>query len=154
MSRELDYFQRERFKSCVYRLTAQEWENFFCAVMGKHDSNFQQIKAVQGDGGNDGYRRGQGVYYACYGPEESQKESTLAYACKKAKDDFDKLRKNWHHIEPIRSYHPVFNDRYSGISSDMDVLMRQLKKDYSLDEAFFFLPKDLESIFTIVRAKI
>ncbi|MCT7023062.1 hypothetical protein M1743_23715, partial [Salmonella enterica subsp. enterica serovar Saintpaul] len=74
--------------------------------------DFQQVKPYGniGDRKNDGFIKGQGVYYQVYAPEDAS--NNVLAAVNKIKDDFEGLRDYWHDICPIKKYYFVLNDKY------------------------------------------
>ena len=103
-----------QFRNKVYKKNATEFQGFFEDIMEIAYPDFQKIRPYgnKGDGGNDGYRPTEGVYYQVYAPiNPNEKE---ADAVKKIKKDFKNLRENWGKISKIKTYFFVFNDKGGG----------------------------------------
>ena len=100
-----------QFQNKVYLKNGTEFQSFFESVMEKAFSDFQKIRPYgnMGDGGNDGYRKKEGIYYQVNAPiNPKEKEATAA---KKLKNDFQKLKTNWEEISSIKKYIFVLNDK-------------------------------------------
>ena len=136
-----------QFWNRVYRNNATEFQTFFEDIMQKAFPGFQKIRPYgkKGDGGNDGYRPSEGIYYQIYAPKNpSEKE---AQAAKKLKDDFDKLKKNWDKISTIKTYHFVFNDKGAGVSIEIEKALSELRSENPTVTFNKFVPNDLEDVF-------
>lgn len=88
-------YLRLQFWNKVYKKNATEFQSFFEDIMTYVYPGFQKIYPYgkRGDGGNDGYRPGEGVYYQVYAPKKPNEKEFAA--AKKLKDDFNKLKMNW-----------------------------------------------------------
>lgn len=140
-------YLRLQFWNKIYQKSGIEFQSFFEDVMQKAFSGFQIIKPYgkKGDGGNDGYRSNEGIYYQVYSPKDPhEKESQAA---KKLKDDFDKLKKSWDEITEIKEYYFVFNDKGEGVSIVIESAFADLRTNNNKIKFGKFTPKDLEDVF-------
>ena len=64
-------YLRLQFWNKVYQKNATEFQGFFEDIMQKAFSDFKKIRPYgnEGDGGNDGYRPSEGIYYQVYAPK-------------------------------------------------------------------------------------
>ena len=109
--------------------------------------DFQKIRPYgnKGDGGNDGYRKKEGIYYQVYAPKSPQiKEKE---ASKKLIEDFNKLKKEWNEISKIKKYYFVYNDQYCGTTQLIEETITKLNKENKGIDFDIFLPKILEKVF-------
>ena len=137
-----------QFSNKLFKKSGTEFQTFFENIMEKAFSDFQKIKPSgnKGDGGNDGYRRGLGIYYQVYAPNEPKINESKA--SKKLKEDFEKLQtRGWNEISNIKEYHFVFNDKYSGSTQELEKAISELKQSNPSAEFKLFLAKDLEDVF-------
>ena len=136
-----------QFWNKVYQKNATEFQSFFEDIMLKAFPSFQKIRPYgnKGDGGNDGYRPDEGVYYQVYAPQKPDEKE--AQAAKKLKEDFNKLKKNWDKISTIKIYNFVYNDKGAGISIKIETALSELKQENPTIIFEKFITKDLENIF-------
>lgn len=95
--------------------------------------NFEKIETqgAIGDRKNDGYRKGEGIFYQVYGPKDtSATETSLKTAIEKMPGDFDILKEHikkgfW---EPIQSYIFVFKT-HRGTYPGLIEVMKQMEKN-------------------------
>ena len=115
--------------------------------MEKAFSDFQKIKPYgnAGDAGNDGYRKGSGVYYQVYAPNTPSIRQTEA--AEKLKRDFEKLKNGWDKISGIKEYYFAFNDKYTGSTRRLEAAISELKNNNPNIKFGILLAKDLEKIF-------
>jgi hypothetical protein len=132
----------------IHEKTGTEFQSFFEDLMEKAFLDFQRVRPYgnKGDGGNDGYRPGEGIYYQVYAPKNpSEKE---VEAAKKLKEDFEKLMTSgWDQISKIKEYRFAFNDKKCGVSMEIEKALAELKKDNPSIQFNKLTPKDLEEIF-------
>lgn len=79
-------YLRLQFWLRIHEKNATEFQTFFEDIMQKAFPNFQKIRPYgnQGDGGNDGYRPDEGIYYQVYAPRKpDEKEAAAAKKLKK-----------------------------------------------------------------------
>lgn len=136
-----------QFQNQIYKKNSTEFQSFFESIMEMAFSDFQKIRPYGnvGDGGNDGYRKEAGIYYQVYAPiNPNEKE---AYAAKKLKDDFQKLKTNWDKISSIQKYFFVFNDKYRGSVQPLELAISELNNENNNISFELFLPKNLENTF-------
>lgn len=136
-----------QFRDKVYQKNATEFQSFFEAILEKGIKGFQKIRPYgnQGDGGNDGYIPDLGIYYQVYAPKEPTEKE--AKAAEKFKDNFETLKNKWDQISKIKIFNFVFNDKYSGLSRELEKAKVELKKNNPDIEFKIFTPRDLEEIF-------
>lgn len=136
-----------QFRNKVYQKNATEFQSFFEEIMLKAFPAFQKIRPYgkSGDGGNDGYRPSEGIYYQIYAPENPQEKE--AEAAKKLKEDFEKLKTNWGQISKVKEFYFVFNDKWSGSTIELAKALAELKAANPSIEFGIHTPKDLEKIF-------
>jgi len=144
-----------QFRDKIHTKNGTEFQSFFENIMGKAYPDFQKIKphGIEGDMGNDGYRKKSGIYYQVYAPEVPSIK--LAEAVKKLKEDFEKLKKNWDEILEIKKYYFVFNNKYFGSIQKLEKAISELEKDNSGIKFHIFTAKKLEELFlTLDKADI
>jgi tetratricopeptide (TPR) repeat protein len=109
--------------------------------------DFQKIRPYgpKGDKGNDGYRPEKGIYYQIYAPRTPDEKE--AEAARKLKRDFGKLKTGWGHISEINEFHFVFNDKFGGVSIEIEDALAELRKTNPGIKFKIFLPKHLEGAF-------
>jgi len=136
-----------QFQLRVHEKNATEFQSFFESIMAKAFPSFRKIRPYgkQGDGGNDGYRPDEGIYYQVYAPKNpNEKESGAA---RKLKDDFEKLKTTWDKISEIKKFYFVFNDKWGGSSIEIEKALAELKTQNPGIDFQPFLAKDLECVF-------
>ncbi len=136
-----------QFWNRIYQKNAMEYQSFFEDIMQKAFTDFQKIRPYgnKGDGGNDGYRPSEGIYYQVYAPKDPHEKE--AYAAKKLREAFSDLKNIWDEISIIKVFNFVFNDKGAGVSIEIEKAIAELKKENPTIEFNKFLPKDLEEIF-------
>lgn len=136
-----------QFKVKIFSKNGTEFQSFFENIMKKAYSDFQKIKphGIEGDMGNDGYRKNSGIYYQVYAPEVPSIK--LAEAVRKLKKDFEKLKKNWDEISEIKEYYFVFNNKYFGSIQKLEEAISELEKNNSGIKFHIFTAKKLEELF-------
>jgi len=143
-----------QFTVKVHQKSATEYQTFFEEIMEKaFGSGFKKIRSYgnRGDGGNDGYRPAEGIYYQVYAPLNPAEKD--ADAAQKFKDDFETLRKNWNEISEVNQYNLVFNDKYTGVSIELEKARAELKRGNPNIEFEIFTPRDLEEILFNLDSK-
>jgi hypothetical protein len=140
-----------QFWNKVYQKNATEFQSFFEGIMLKAFFDFQKIRPYgnSGDGGNDGYRPPEGVYYQVYAPQNPQEKE--AKAAKKLKEDFKKLKTNWDQISNIKKFYFVFNDKGIGSTIELAKTVAELKAENPSIEFGILAPKDLWKIFIALQ---
>lgn len=136
-----------QFKVKIYSKNGTEFQSFFENIMKKAYSDFQKIKphGIEGDMGNDGYRKNSGIYYQVYAPEVPSIK--LAEAVRKLKKDFEKLKKNWDKISEIKEYYFVFNNKYFGSIQKLEEAISELEKNNSGIKFHIFTAEKIEKLF-------
>ena len=144
-------YLRLQFWNKVYQKNATEFQTFFEDIMQKAYSDFQKIRPYgkQGDGGNDGYRPTEGIYYQVYAPKNPNENE--AKAAQKLKKDFEKLKTSWDQISKIKTFYFVFNDKGAGVSIEIEKALAELKNNNQNIEFKKLTPKDLEEIFFTLK---
>jgi hypothetical protein len=125
-----NYFYQLAFKLKLMESEGNCFQDLFGTLMRSSHPGYRDVSslAFKGDGGNDGWIEDEGAYYQVYGPQVNS-ENPEKTAVKKAKDDFEKLKKNWDQIVPIRKYFFVFNSRLKPISADLQKIMVTIKNE-------------------------
>ncbi len=134
-----------QFRDKVHKKNATEYQTFFEEVIGKHNTGFRKVSSGGGDGGNDGYVVGTGTYYQVYAPKTPADKKLTA--SDKFEKDFSTLKENWGHIEEVKEFNFVFNDKYDGTRHSLEETAAKLKKENPGIEFKVFLAEDLEDIF-------
>ena len=136
-----------QFQNKVYLKNGTEFQSFFESVMEKAFSDFKKIRPYgnMGDGGNDGYRKHEGIYYQVNAPINPKEKE--AEAARKLKNDFQKLKTNWEGISSIKKYIFVLNDKYGGSVQLLEQAITVLNEDNPKIDFELFLAKDLEHLF-------
>lgn len=131
----------------MHEKNASEFQGFFERIMGEAFSDFTKVYPYgnQGDGGNDGYRPDEGIYYQVYAPRNPEEKQSKA--AQKLKKDFENLKDKWNEISKVKIFYFVFNDKDSGVSIEIARALADLKKANPTIEFRLFLPRDLEDIF-------
>ena len=140
-------YLRLQFWNKVYQKNGTEFQSFFEDIMQKAFTDFRKIRPYgkEGDGGNDGYRPRDGIYYQAYAPKNPNEKE--AEAARKLKKDFQNLKTNWDEISKIKLFYFVFNDKGAGVSIKLENALAELKNNNGNIEFEMLLPKDLEGIF-------
>jgi hypothetical protein len=123
LTRDEKYIARILFKILIYESEGMTFQRLFTDIMSYAEPNFQPIKPWGniGDRKNDGYIKSKGIYYQVYAPEDVR----LKYrdAVTKLKDDFTGLITQW---SPVNEFYFLINDKYKGVSADVEIAMTQL----------------------------
>lgn len=136
-----------QFRDKAYQKNFSEFQTFFEDIAAKAFSDFTKVRPYgkQGDGGNDGYRPAEGIYYQVYAPKDPSGKD--ADAAKKFKENFETLKASWDSISTIKTYNFVFNDKYFGTSIELERATAELNKDNPGIEFNVFSATDLEKLF-------
>ncbi|ASJ22493.1 hypothetical protein BHAMNSH16_12920 [Brachyspira hampsonii] len=121
-----------QFRQRLLFSSGQEFENLFTTLMYLlYPNDFQQVKPQgrYGDGGNDGYIKGQGIYFQVYSPEKIDPKNTNKIK-KKIEKDLEKLINNWDNLEKIKEYNFVFNDNFENIDLTTNQFFIELQNKY------------------------
>jgi len=143
-----------QFRLRVFEKNATEFQSFFESIMEAAFTNFHKIRPYgkKGDRGNDGYRPDEGIYYQVYAPKNpNEKESEAA---RKLKRDFEKLKTTWDKISEIKQFYFVFNDKWGGLSIEIETALAELKADNPQIGFQPFLAKDLEGVFSTLELDV
>lgn len=111
-------------------MTGQEFENLFTEIMNQlYPDNFYQVKpqGQYGDNSNDGYLKGKGIYFQVYSPEEIKDEKKLF---KKLEHDLEGLINHWNHLEKIKEYNFVVNDKFRNLDVSTNKFMLDIQNKY------------------------
>lgn len=138
----------------IHEKTGTEFQIFFEDLMEKSFTDFQRVRPYgnKGDGGNDGYRPEEGIYYQVYAPKNPNEKE--AEAAKKLKEDFEKLMASgWDQISEVKEYRFVFNDKKCGVSMEIERALAELRNDNPTIQFGKLIPKDLEEIFFNLNEK-
>lgn len=145
-SREQKLLVRSYFKLRVHEAKGTQYEDLYVKIMNyRYPGDFIPIAPYGnvGDRKNDGYRPSGGLYSQVYAPNDPEHSRSIVTAAKKAQDDFDGLKDQWHQTRPIQQYRFVFNDAYRGCPPDVALACEKIAQDHEI-ESIPFLAKDLE----------
>ncbi|MFW3166456.1 hypothetical protein WBQ28_18450 [Pseudomonas syringae pv. syringae] len=146
---------RTAFKLLVHESDGQRYEDLFVKIMSYSDPDFQPIKAYGniGDRGNDGWVAKKGRYYQSYAPESLAKNTKSALS--KLSEDFEKLKRFWNYLSPVREFYFVVNDKFKGVSPHIYEAVDKLKHLHDLDRSEVFLASQLENkLFSLEHDQI
>ncbi|WP_455144737.1 ABC-three component system protein [Brachyspira pilosicoli] len=118
------------FRQKLLFITGQEFENLFTTLMGLiYPNSFYQVRpqGKYGDGGNDGYLKGKGIYFQVYSPEEINYETKIL---NKLDKDLKKLIRNWDELEKIKEYNFVINDKFKNLNLSNNQKLLQICNKY------------------------
>jgi hypothetical protein len=152
LTREEKSLARTLFKLLIHESEGIAFEQIFTNIMYYAEPNFQQIKPWGniGDRKNDGYIRSKGIYYQVFAPEDIR----LKYpeAVNKIKDDFSGLISQW---SPVNEFYFLINDKYKGVSADVEITMNHLIANYKLVNGGIITAKYLEDkLFSLADDQI
>lgn len=129
MNNSEKHIARLLFKTKVYELDQQSFEDLFSRVMSHDSPHFTPIKPQgrYGDRKNDGYNTQEGKYYQVYAPEDLRfKESD---AVDKLRADFEGLKSWWDSEgKRIKEFYFVVNDKYRGIYPTLASAVNELNE--------------------------
>jgi len=146
---------RSMFRLLVHESDGQAYEDLFVRIMQYANSSFRPVRASgrSGDRKNDGFDSKSGTYFQVYAPEDIRK--TDSYAIKKLQEDFRGLKAFWDGVYAVQRFFFVVNDKYRGVSSNLEKELAGIQAKYSLLEAGPFLAKDLEAqLFGLTKDQI
>jgi hypothetical protein len=134
-------------RGLIAEANAQAFQDLFWKVATAKFDNFEKVKpqGKNGDRKNDGYIRGEGVFYQVYSPE-NPKENTQN-AVKKLMEDFNGLYSFWNGIETIKEFNFVFNDKFQGSYPDLYKEISTLEKNHTNIKFNLFRADDLQRMF-------
>jgi hypothetical protein len=132
------------FQHKIYAADGQAFEHLFTAIMGNVYPDFLQVKPQGpiGDRKNDGYSKSRGLFFQVFAPENLILSE--AEAVKKAKNDFDGLKKYWNSFCPVKRFFFVMNDKYKGTFPTIESDLAEIKTKHNLEECGTLLAKHLE----------
>lgn len=138
-------FARNMFRLRVHESDGQAYQNLFVRVMQNAFPTFRPVRAHGqiGDKKNDGYDSSSGTYYQVYAPEDVRK--TSGEMIKKLKGDFSGLKAFWDDVYKVRQFFFVVNDKYRGVSPNVEKQLFLIQDQHKLVAAAPLLAKDLES---------
>lgn len=132
-----------QFNLKIHEMNATEFQNFFANIMTKAYRDFVRIRPYGnlGDGGNDGYRPVEGIYYQVYSPMKPEEKDSEAIL--KLKQDFNKAKHKWVLISQITEFNLVYNDKNRGSNIVLEKGLVDLQKENINIRFNLFLVKDL-----------
>lgn len=146
-----NYFYNCFFRLEMYKRSGEEFQIFFSDIMMQTNSSFIKVAAFGGDGGNDGCIPSDGHYYQVYAPKPTTSSSySDTSALKKTLQDFKKLKEHWDNtgiLPDISKYHFVYNDRFTGVPTEIIKNLAEIKKFYSLSESKCICSTKIEDLF-------
>tara|TARA_R100000306_G_scaffold62594_1_gene75143 strand:+ start:76693 stop:77646 length:954 start_codon:yes stop_codon:yes gene_type:complete len=125
-----DFWFMMHFKLKLHQLSGEAFQQLFNDLMeAQYGADYCPVQpwGSQGDGGNDGFLKSEGLYFQVYGP--SSHELNPARAATKAAKDFEKLKANW---PDLKAYTFVFNDRFRGVPPPVLEALRQVSEAYDI----------------------
>lgn len=148
-------FARNMLRLRIHEADGQAYQDLLVRVMNYASRGFRTIKASGqiGDRKNDGYDSGTGTYYQVYAPEDVSRYASNALA--KLRTDFPGLMAFWNTLCPVRRFYYVINDKYNGVSPDLERELVTIKTSHGLEVAEPLLAKDLEAtVFSLSNDQI
>ena len=139
-----NHYQILQFRNKLQEKDGLEFQNFFNKLIIKLEPNFQAIQQEGGDGGNDGYVKEKGKYFACYAPKKSE---SISKAADKLKDDFNKLYNNWNEGCPIKEFIFVYNNNDNESNLKLELSIKEIESQYLNIKFDVWFPNHLENIF-------
>jgi hypothetical protein len=143
------------FRLGVHQANGQAYEDLFVNIMRYENPDFRPVKAYGnvGDKKNDGYNHAVGAYYQVYAPDDIRLNQ--GDALKKLKDDFKGLLEYWGGFGDVRSYFFVINDKYRGVSPDIEKELATIRVEHGLEDCMPILAQHLEDrLFALDSDKI
>lgn len=130
------------FELQVRRSKGAAFQDLFNAVMNRAHKDFVPMRPYGnlGDRKNDGYIRGQGLFFQVYSPSG---RPNLAKAIAKVKTDFHGLLAYWKPTHSIGGFCFAFNDEYAGSIVPIQVALDDLENTSGIP-CSVYLAKDLE----------
>ena len=147
-------YLRLQFRLRIHEKNGTEFQSFFESIMEAAFPDFSKIRPYgnKGDGGNDGYRPEEGIYYQVYAPLNPTEKA--AEAARKLIKDFEKLKTTWDNIVAIKIFYFVFNDKWCGSNIEIETALAELKDNNPQIIFQSFLAKDLESVFFTLKPDV
>lgn len=146
-----NYFYNCFFRLEMYKRSGEEFQIFFSDIMRQINPEFVKVAAFGGDGGNDGCIPSEGCYYQVYAPKPTTSSSySDSSALKKSLKDFKKLKEHWDNtgiLPNISKYHFVYNDRFTGIPTEIIRALSDIQSFYNLTESGCICSNKIEDFF-------
>ena len=141
------FFLRLQFRLKLHELSGSHYQSFVENILELRYPTFKRVNSAggTGDGGNDGFREDEGVYYQIYSPERPEEKAK--YAGTKLIDDFAKLKARWDQICEVKEYVFVFNDKRKGTYPEVESALTELRNANPLIKFRSLLSAELESEF-------
>lgn len=146
------YVYRQLFENTLLKSMGDAFQQIFYNLMEELYDNFEkiEIQGAIGDRKNDGYLRGDGVFFQAYGPKDYEMNaSSLKEAIGKMPGDFLLLKNHvdcgkW---EEIKEYIFVFKT-HRGSYPDLIEVINTLEKDYAPIKFKIYDIKQLLKLFS------
>lgn len=134
-------------RGLISEANAQAFQDLFWKIAPLAFDNFEKVKpqGKKGDEKNDGYRKGEGIFYQVYSPEKPQRNEQAAIS--KMVKDFQGLFNFWNDIEPVKEFNFVFNDKFSGSYPDLFKALADLQQSIPGITFNIFKADDLMRLF-------
>lgn len=128
-----DYTSIMLFENKLLKSKGQEFEDLFTTLMQQvYPSKFKPISPYGniGDRKNDGYIKGEGIFFQVYAPNNLNDKRTLTNAIKKLDMDFKGLLDYWDKLEKVKKYYFVINDKLNGVDIRLHKKILKLQNEY------------------------
>ena len=152
LNRDDKTIARVFFKLLIHKSDGQAFEDLFTSIMDYAEPDFRQIKpwGTIGDRKNDGYIKSKGIFFQVFAPEDIRVKYTEAVS--KLNNDFLGLLSHW---SPVNEFYFVVNDKYNGVSADLEIVMNQIITENKLVNGGVIAAKDLENkLFSLADDQI
>jgi tetratricopeptide (TPR) repeat protein len=129
-----------------------EFQTMAQGILRHRIKDFRAVEPYgrDGDGGNDGYSRRLGLYAQIYAPT-SDKASARA-AARKTVRDFEKLKKKWPRISPIKSY--WFVTKSAGSNIHVENALSQIERKHRVTTRFLGLSELTDEALKLEKAQL
>lgn len=137
---------RNMFHLQIYEADGQKFEDIFSKIMNHKYIDFRQVCPYGniGDKKNDGWIESEYTYFQVYAPFDIMKNINIAIG--KVNTDFKGLFQNWNHLNKIKKFYFVLNDKFKGSPPQLQQELLSIKDEFNLEVAAVYTPKDLEKI--------
>ncbi len=122
-----EYWYHLHFKLRLYEADGNAFQRLVADILHAAFPDFEPVAPAgrYGDGGNDGFIRGEGRYFQVYGPHAGSAPQP-ADVVRKVKEDFAKLRQRYPNLQ---RYSFVMNDRYRGVPANVSDALLALEQE-------------------------
>lgn len=146
------------FKKKLQENSGEAFQSLFEELMELcYPYNFQKITPYgkDGDKGNDGYLKGEGIFFQVYGPKTNA-DSNEKYILKKIDDDIEKILSSQNiYWEKVKEWIFVYNDFAQGITPKISKKIFELSNRYGIKCNIWGINKLVNIFFNLpIRYKI